>query len=152
MANVQDVARFFIGFAQEQAEHYKGDLMTNLRLQKMLYFAQGYHLAQYGKPLFDDEIEMRHNGPFVPVVYNVYSKYGSTGISEPIDVEASCFDEDEYSSLLYVVREYDYLSTLALIDIAFRKCKTWDREKHGVVIPKDEIYRQFSDEKPAVSF
>ncbi len=33
------------------------DPMTNMKLQKMLYYEQGYHLAYFGTPLFDDEIE-----------------------------------------------------------------------------------------------
>ena len=57
MANVQDVAKFFIGLANDQANNNQGDMMTHLRLQKLLYFAQGWNLARYGKPLFDDEIE-----------------------------------------------------------------------------------------------
>jgi uncharacterized phage-associated protein len=39
MANVQDVAKFFIDLAQKRQQQYAGDLMTNLRLQKLLYFA-----------------------------------------------------------------------------------------------------------------
>ena len=54
MAKVQDVAKLFIGLANEQAEQNQGDLMTNLRLQKLLYFAQGWYLARYGKPLFSN--------------------------------------------------------------------------------------------------
>ena len=43
MANVHDVALFFIEIAQEQSKKNLGDPMTNLRLQKLLYFAQGWH-------------------------------------------------------------------------------------------------------------
>jgi uncharacterized phage-associated protein len=57
MAKVQDVARFFIDLAQHQNERNSGDLMTNLRLQKLLYFAQGWYLARFGKALFDEPIE-----------------------------------------------------------------------------------------------
>lgn len=41
MALLRDVADFFIALAQDMAEMNLGDAMTNLRLQKMLYFAQG---------------------------------------------------------------------------------------------------------------
>ena len=37
MADVQDVARFFIDLAKRQNDLNRGDLMTNLRLQKLLY-------------------------------------------------------------------------------------------------------------------
>ena len=34
-----------------------GEMMSNLKLQKMLYYEQGYHLAKFGTPLFQEEIE-----------------------------------------------------------------------------------------------
>ncbi len=37
MANVYDVANFFIGIANKSAD----DSITNLKLNKLLYFAQG---------------------------------------------------------------------------------------------------------------
>ena len=80
MANVQDVAKFFIGLANEQANNDQGDLMTNLRLQKLLYFAQGWYLSRYGKPLFQDEIEARKYGPVVPKIYETYRKNDRSGI------------------------------------------------------------------------
>lgn len=57
MAKVQDVAKFFIGYATEQAKNGQGELMTNLRLQQLLYLAQGWHLARYGRPLFEEKIK-----------------------------------------------------------------------------------------------
>lgn len=39
MAKLRDVAAFFIALGQDMSEMQMGDAMTNLRLQKMLYFA-----------------------------------------------------------------------------------------------------------------
>ena len=47
-----------------------GELMSNLKLQKMLYYEQGFHLAKFNTPLFDEEIEAWMYGPVVPAVYN----------------------------------------------------------------------------------
>ena len=33
-------------------EYDGGELMSNMKLQKMLYYQQGYHLAAFGTPLF----------------------------------------------------------------------------------------------------
>ena len=95
MAKVQDVAKFFIGLANEQAEQNQGDLMTNLRLQKLLYFAQGWYLARYGKPLFSDEIEAWTYGPVVPEVYQTYKPNGKDGIEGTLP-DAGAFTEDEF--------------------------------------------------------
>ena len=45
MADVQDVARFSPALPSGKTTWDRGGLMTNLRLQKPLYFAQGWHLA-----------------------------------------------------------------------------------------------------------
>lgn len=44
------------------------ELMTNMKLQKMLYYQQGLHLAYFGTPLFDEDLEAWMYGPVVPSV------------------------------------------------------------------------------------
>jgi uncharacterized phage-associated protein len=43
--------------------------LTPLKLQKILYFAQGWHLAYFDVPLFEDPIEAWKYGPVVSSVY-----------------------------------------------------------------------------------
>lgn len=33
-----------------------GDVITNMKLQKLLYYMQGFHLAVFNTPIFEDEI------------------------------------------------------------------------------------------------
>ena len=49
-----DVARYFLLVASSLEA---GDTISNLKMQKMLYYAQGWHFAHFNTPLFDDEIE-----------------------------------------------------------------------------------------------
>lgn len=51
--------------------------VTNMKLQKILYYVQGYYLAQFDHPLFPDEIQAWKFGPVVPNVYYEFSPYGS---------------------------------------------------------------------------
>lgn len=44
--------------------------MTSMRLQKLLYYAHGCHLATHGVPLFSDRIEAWSNGPVVRTAFN----------------------------------------------------------------------------------
>ena len=46
-----------------------------LKLQKLLYLAQGYSYAFYDRPLFKEEIEGWVHGPVVRNVYNMFSSY-----------------------------------------------------------------------------
>ena len=151
MAKVQDVAKFFIGLANEQAEQNQGDLMTNLRLQKLLYFAQGWYLARYGKPLFSDEIEAWTYGPVVPEVYQTYKAKGKDGIEGALP-DAGAFTEDEFSLLLDVVREYDTFATSSLVSMTHKPGSPWSCVKGHGVIPKNMIRDYFRAEQPMPSF
>jgi uncharacterized phage-associated protein len=52
--------------------HDCGDPISNLKLQKLLYYSQAWYLALYDKPLFDERIEAWVHGPVVPPVYGAY--------------------------------------------------------------------------------
>lgn len=62
--------------------------ISNLKLQKMLYFIQGFALVRLGHPLFDDEIQAWTYGPVIPSVYQEYMHYGSNNITgtEPAEI------------------------------------------------------------------
>ena len=49
--------------------------MTSMRLQKLLYYAHGCHLAMHGVPLFSDKIEAWSNGPVVRTVFAEHRKW-----------------------------------------------------------------------------
>lgn len=80
---VEDVAKYFLALQHADPEGSRD--ITNMKLQKLLYYAQGYHLALYGRPLFDAPIEAWTHGPVVPRVYREYKAYGSDPIPFPDD-------------------------------------------------------------------
>lgn len=72
-----------------------GDLMSNMKLQKMLYYEQGYHLAVFNTPLFEEDIEAWMYGPIVPCVYEHFKQYGSGGIQPEKKNIISLTEEEE---------------------------------------------------------
>ena len=40
-----------------------------MKLQKLVYYSQAYHLVRFGGPLFADAVEAWANGPVVPTLY-----------------------------------------------------------------------------------
>lgn len=54
--------------------------ISNLKLQKILYFVQAEFLVVKGLPCFQARIEAWDFGPVVPEVYQKYKVYGSTSI------------------------------------------------------------------------
>ena len=63
----RDVAEYFLALANET-----GGTITNLKLQKLVYYAQAWHLANFDKPLFDAKFEAWVHGPVIPGLYEEY--------------------------------------------------------------------------------
>jgi uncharacterized phage-associated protein len=69
-ASAKNVADYIVAVA-----HDAGDPISNLKLQKLLYYSQGWHLALKDEPLFDERIEAWVHGPVVPPVYGQFKGY-----------------------------------------------------------------------------
>jgi len=71
-----------------------------LKLQKLLYLAQGYSFAFYDCELFSEDLEAWVHGPVVPSVYHEYSNFKYN----PIDIKYKLpeFDEQTLEVLKYV--------------------------------------------------
>lgn len=78
MASCYDVANYFLARNDPEV----GDLISNLKLQKMVYYAQGFSLAVLGGPLFSERIEAWDHGPVVLVLYHAFKKHGAGPIPQ----------------------------------------------------------------------
>lgn len=75
MYSVQLVAKHIIKYCNEN--NYP---VSNLKLQKILYFVQAEFLVSTGEACFPESIEAWDFGPVVPEVYHRYKVYGSSNI------------------------------------------------------------------------
>lgn len=74
--DVLDICRYVINYSND-----KDYGISNLKLQKILYFIQAYFLiSETGKPCFLDKIEAWDFGPVIPKAYHEYKQYGSGDI------------------------------------------------------------------------
>ena len=90
MSTASEIARYIIHRFQEA-----GDPVDNLKLQKLLYYVQGWHLAVLGKPAFGDRIEAWAHGPVQPATYGSWKHYRWSPISEVVtapDLEKELVD------------------------------------------------------------
>jgi len=72
MSKAEATARYLIHLANQEPE---AELVTHLRLQKLLYYVQGYSLAVWDRPFFSERIEAWRNGPVVRAVYRLFAEY-----------------------------------------------------------------------------
>ena len=126
MAMLRDVSAFFIALAQDMSEMDMGDAMTNLRLQKMLYYAQGWMLARHGVPLFHESIEAWKLGPVVPQCYEWYKGSGNNPLKAEMPPREA-FTADEYEVLLDTWTELAQYSTAQLVNMTHEQDTPWDK-------------------------
>lgn len=111
--NALEVARYIICH-----EAMNGRTVSNLRLQKLLYFVQAQFVANTsnGAPCFNQRMEAWDFGPVVPDVYRAYKYYGSAVI--PFDGNCSTSiaiaDRQLMDSMLDHCAQF---STSALVEI-----------------------------------
>lgn len=80
MIDPLDAANYFIVRAYEEESDVE---MTNMKLQKLLYYAQSIHLALYDIPLFEEEIQAWRYGPVCPLAYDYYCQYEANQLPIP---------------------------------------------------------------------
>jgi uncharacterized phage-associated protein len=128
LITVSKIADYFIYVANET-----GSYLSNLKLQKLLYYAQAWHLALYGIPLFDEEFEAWVHGPVIPSLYAKYKKFGWKPILE--EVEKPEFHEELQNFLDEVTEEYFMLDAFELEMMVHRETP-WIESRGG--LPIDE--------------
>ena len=107
----QDIADYFLSLVDEE----EGDSITHLKLQKLLYFAQGLYSAMHpDEPLFAEPIEAWQHGPVVPVIYQLYKQRGSTPIPRPEAFDANQYAPEVREMLDTVYSVYGQYSALKL--------------------------------------
>ncbi len=53
-----------------------------MKVQKLIYYAHGWHLALTGRPLLDRSVEAWQYGPVIPDVYRAFRQFGARTIME----------------------------------------------------------------------
>ncbi len=143
MANTFEVADFFVRLANQSADDY----ITNLKLNKLMYYAQGAFLARTGEPLFPDHVQAWQFGPVVPAIYHKYKVCGANPIVSDEASEHTRFPEDELEVLLDVMREFGQYTGSKLVSLTHAAGTPWSnaREKGTDVLEASEMKQYFTD-------
>lgn len=77
------IANYFIELANAA-----GEPVTPMKLQKLVYYAHGWHVGFTGQPLINESVEAWQYGPVIPSLYHEFKRFGSS----PITVKATDLD------------------------------------------------------------
>lgn len=118
---VLDVCKYVIDYSNKKEYG-----ISNLKLQKILYFIQAYFLIkQPSRCCFDDKIEAWNFGPVVPKVYRKYKQFGSSDIPTIIDCEKSdsnnCITSDDKNLIKTVIDKFEDYSSTDLVDLTHKQ-------------------------------
>ncbi len=105
MANVHDVAAYIL--------NERGS-MTTMKLQKLVYYCQGWSLAWDGEPIFHEKIRAWANGP---VVYELFDLHrGRFRVAKWPEGDPNALTKDEAQTIDAVLDGYGHLSGQQLIN------------------------------------
>lgn len=114
-----------------------GKPISNLKLQKMMYYIWIDYYKETKVPLFNEDICAWQLGPVVPEVYYEFCSYAGTPITRKSNIVLSTSDDILVSK---IINNYVRISASTLVSRTHRKGGAWDqiyRNGQGVrdVIP-----------------
>ena len=72
------IANYFLDRAAEDEV-----LLTPMKIQKLVYFAHGWHLAIRHQPLINEQVEAWAFGPVIPSLYRTFRAFGNQPVCAP---------------------------------------------------------------------
>lgn len=145
------VANAFIERAQD-----KGLALSPMKLQKLMYYAQAWHLKVLNAPLLDDNFCRWKYGPVIPAVYHEFKAYAYRPISSMATTRAKDADghriptipeEDKtaWSLIDAIITRYGHIDAQTLSAMTHRAGSAWEaglndkKTADGTVITHDQM-------------
>ena len=131
-----DIARYVVTYCTKI-----GKPISNLQLQKILYFVQLNFIVNYGEVAFEDDMEAWQHGPVIPEVYQEFMYDGNKILRNYPNVENRICGQDK-DLIDMIVEQSIKLDPWQLVEISHKKDSPWYKVyKKGErnVIPKDII-------------
>lgn len=123
MATATAVAQAFLDLAYRE-----GLQLTNMQLQKLVFFAHGAHLAAYGQPLINEPIKAWDFGPVIPSLYEKLRGYGAMAVPHLIDQwERIHPNSSDFQAVRSAWKAYGHLDAWTLSDITHQPGSPWEQ-------------------------
>lgn len=153
------IANYFLGLAERNEKS-----ITPMKIQKLVYFAHGWHWAIKNEPLVDEDIQAWRFGPVIYSLYREFKEFGDQAITRrainmrvnPENNELEKHEpeidrKDNLNELLEKIWEvYGEYSAAQLSNMTHEKGSPWDQvvSKCGGSVPMgidipDEIIKDY---------
>lgn len=140
-----DIANYFITKGVET-----GRPVSNMKLQKLIYYAQGWYMALYnGQTLFEEDFKRWNFGPVCPPVYNKFKKCGASPITVGYPEAVPIFDPNLQAFLGKIWNLYGQYTAVQLSELSHKEDPWLNAEDFGL-ISKDSLRAYFLRERSKV--
>ncbi|MBP6897309.1 MAG: SocA family protein [Pseudacidovorax sp.] len=150
------IANFFLRRAKAA-----GESVTPMKLQKLVYYANGWYMGYTNEPLIDEPIEAWQFGPVIPSLYHAFKQFGARAITveaqdfnpatQSFEVVAPPSDPALLQFLENIWRSYGQYTGIRLSEMTHAPGGPWEetwREAagmRGVDIPQGRIADHFRE-------
>jgi uncharacterized phage-associated protein len=144
-----DIAKYFLLRSEND-----GELISPLKMQKLVYYAYAWYLVTTKHKLFDEQIEAWANGPVIPSLYRELKKYGAMPINaEEYANSTSQVAVDDLITKLTpqtrkilddVYEQYQTMTAFELVVLTHQE-KPWAEARKGL-FPEETANRPIADQ------
>ncbi|MDI9348484.1 MAG: DUF4065 domain-containing protein [Candidatus Symbiobacter sp.] len=123
------IANYFLDKAANDTD--RQDPITPMKLQKLIYFAHGWHLGLFGRPLIKEDFEAWDYGPVVPNLYQQFKQYGKGAVTSKAfddnkNESAPPKDERTRNLLKTIWDNYGHMDAMRLSRMTHADGSPWD--------------------------
>ncbi|WP_298938434.1 type II toxin-antitoxin system antitoxin SocA domain-containing protein [uncultured Ruegeria sp.] len=124
LENAKSVARWFVNRADRSA----GEAITQLKVQKLVYYTEAWHLAYFDRPLLAEDFQAWAHGPVVRALYLKYRNFSWDGLP----VEKGAMPSEATQELLEAIYEsYGQYSAKKLEEMTHSE-RPWLEARNGL--------------------
>lgn len=138
MLTANDVAKFILA----QSDPEEGDIISPLKLQKLVYYCQGFHLAEYNEPLFSEQIVAWDHGPVVESLYQFYKDYSRQAIPLPDEIDFDIYTTEQKKLMEEIYRIFGQFSAWKLRNMTHDE-PPWKNANRNEVISHEAMMEYF---------
>lgn len=106
--------------------------ISTMKLQKLVYYCDAYHLVRTGSPLFANKIEAWANGPVVRDLFDKHrGRYVIARDDLPLSRHVEALDREEKQTVDHVIQCIGHLTGAQLSDLTHSE-RPWIDQRRGV--------------------
>lgn len=139
-----DLAKYVVNFMCK-----RNTPVSNLQLQKILYYINGRYYQRYNTFLIEDKFLAYPYGPVLRNVYNEFKRYGSSSIIEEHDTPLCPEAQPHEQTVQEDIVHYSEISIFELVKASHRPGTAWyeTEQNFGLFkeIGENDIEREFNN-------